>query len=161
MKTIIIYASNHGTTQDVAIRISKEIRSQNIQIVNVKEAIKLDLSSYEMILLGCSIHAGNVQPSMKKFCKNHLSELLQKQIGLFICCLNTEELDKNRAVAFPEKLTNHAFTFKFMGGEYRIEKMNYFEKLILKKIVGVTESQSLLNNQAIEEFISDCNQKQN
>ena len=42
-----------------------------------------------------------------------------------------------------------------MGGEYRMDKMNFIEKFLTKKIAGVTESGSFLKLDAIDEFVQE------
>jgi menaquinone-dependent protoporphyrinogen oxidase len=155
MKTLIIYASNHGTTTTVAKRIAEAIGSSGTSLLEVKQVKKTDWNTYDVILLGSSIHAGNNQRAMKSFVKKNMTELLQKRIGLFLCCMRQDELDVQMQQAYPETLRKHAFSYRWMGGEYKIERMNLIEKFLLKKIVGVTESESHLNQENIDNFIQE------
>ncbi len=83
-----------------------------------------------------------------------MSELLQKQIGLFLCCLNEKEFEQSMANAYPEILRKHAFDVELMGGEYKMDKMNFIERYLVKKIVGVTQSQSLINHESLNRLLS-------
>jgi menaquinone-dependent protoporphyrinogen oxidase len=159
MKTLIVYATRHGSTQKVARRIAEE--TGETQLISVKEARDIDFSKYETILLGSSIHAGRNQTSMQQFCKRHLHELLQKRVGLFLCCLNPKEFEQSMSKAYPDVLQRHAFAYERMGGEYLIEKMNFIERFLVKRIVGVTESSSLLNEENITRFIQEVNKQSN
>lgn len=153
MKMLIIYASKHGTTEKVARRISSAISNVPTTVLSVKEALRVELSEYDQIVLGSSIHAGRNQNSMQRFCKKHLPELLQKRVGLFLCCLNPKEYEQSKTYAYPELLRNHAVAYELMGGEYLIERMNFIERFLVKKMVGVTESLSQLDESAYNRFI--------
>lgn len=155
MKAIIIYATQHGSTETVAQRLQKYFAAGSVDLMNLKEQNKVDFSAYEIIILGSSIHAGNNQRSMKNFIAKHITELLQKQVALYLCCMRQDELEKQMGNAYPEVLRNKAFSYRWAGGEYIMEKMNFIEKFLLKKIAGVTESQSHLNNQQIDLLIED------
>lgn len=157
MKTVIIYATQHGTTEKVAKRIAHEIGGADI--FSVKTAKKLDLSKYHTVILGSSIHAGRNQNSMQQFCKKHLPDLLQKPVGLYLSCLNPKEFEQSKTKAYPELLRKHAFAYELTGGEYLIENMNFIERFLVKKMVGVTESASLLNEEGIECLIEKINFK--
>lgn len=155
MKTAIIYASQHGTTELVAQMISFKLDSPDVRLFKISEAIKLDLSDYPIVILGSSIHAGRNQRSMQKFCQKNMTTLLQKQIGLFLCCMREEEAEVNMQNAYPAILRNRSLSCKVMGGEYRMDKMNFIEKFLTKKIAGVTESGSFLKLDAIDEFVQE------
>ena len=75
-----------------------------------------------------------IQRSVYKFCENNLEFLLEKQVGLFVCCMDP---DANEQVlidrAFPEKLVNHALSSGFFGGELNIKKMNLLQKIMTRK----------------------------
>ncbi|MDD4713101.1 MAG: flavodoxin, partial [Bacteroidales bacterium] len=80
--------------------------------------------------------------------------------GLFLCCMmEGEEATLNLQNAYPEILQNKAFFVQILGGEYKIEKMNYVERLMLKKIAGATESQSNIKYDKIDKFVQDIKQQ--
>ena len=155
MKIAIIYASQHGTTEHVAQKISSQLDFPEVKLINISQVSKVDLSQYQMIILGSSIHAGNNQRSMQNFCTRNLTILLQKEVALFLCCMREEEADASIQKAYPAVLRAKSLSCKVMGGEYRVDKMNFIEKFLLKKIAHVTESGSFLKQEAIDEFVSD------
>jgi menaquinone-dependent protoporphyrinogen oxidase len=59
----------------------------------------------------------------------------------------------------PKLLRNHAISSKCVGGEFLFEKMNFFEKLIVKKVSGITRNISKIDENKIEELI--CEVKMN
>ena len=152
MKTAIIYDSHHGTTAKVVQQIQEILGKEKAQIFNLKEHKKINLSDYEQIIVGGSVHAGQVQKKVKKFCTENETILLKKPLGLFLCGMHIQEADNEIKAAFPESLRNHAKSVKFLGGEFLFDKMNIFEKTIVKKIAGVKESKSALDESAIKSF---------
>ena len=68
MKTAIIYRSHHGTTEKVANLIREAMGNVNTHLFNLKTDKNPDLSGYDQVIIGGSIHAGNIQNKVKEFC---------------------------------------------------------------------------------------------
>lgn len=65
-----------------------------------------DLTTYDTIIVGGSIHSGKIQDGIAAFCDEHLDLLAGKRIGLFINCLYTgDKAEKQLDDAFPELLS--------------------------------------------------------
>lgn len=159
MKTAIIYASHHGTTAKIAEYISKFQAAKNPDLINVKKNLNPDLSQYSYIIIGGSIHASNIQSSIKKFCKKYEDDLLKKNLGLFLCCMNEPDFDKQFENAFPEKLRKHAVAHTIAGGEFLFEKMNFIERAIVKKVAKIKNTVSKINYSSIDIFLNDIYNK--
>lgn len=158
MATIVIYMTKHGTTEKIVSILKSKLDNQVDEVCNLKSQ-KCDISKYDDIIIGGSIHAGQVQSKIKKFCKNHESDLLNKKLGLFITCMEESESKleflKN---SFPENLLNHAVVTGIFGGEFNFDKMNFVEKAIIKKITGFTTSKSRIDEKEIAEFAEKFSQ---
>ncbi len=157
MTTAIIYATTHGTTEKVALRMQHLLGDQNSLMINLKNIKNVDLKQYDKIIIGGSIHAGMLQKSVKGFINKNKDELLQKPLGLFICGMNVPEYQAQIERAFPESLRKHAKSVKVAGGEFLFDKMNLFQKIIVRKISGIKESVSKIDDKKIEEFIKEFN----
>lgn len=155
MRTAIVYASSHGTTERVAQKIQQGLGENTVQLFNLKKHKKFDLSGYEQVILGGSIHAGSVQKQMQKFVDNHRPELLEKRLGLYLCCMDEDRAQEQFNNAYPEVLRSQAISQKVMGGEFRFDRMNFIEKAMIKKIAGVDQSVSKINEDKIREMISE------
>lgn len=160
MKIGIIYSTHHGTTEAVAKEIQRLVQPQHVELINLGENKHPDISNYDVVILGSSIHASHNQSRMHTFCKKNIPELLQKQLGLYLCCMNRGEMEQSMQNAYSEILRNRAFSLQFMGGEYKMDKMNFIERILLKKIAGVTESKSSINYDAINEFVERIKEQQ-
>jgi menaquinone-dependent protoporphyrinogen oxidase len=155
MKIAIFYASNHGTTAKVSRIIQIGLGVENTELFNLKYCKKIDLSHYDKILIGGSIHAGSIQKRVSRFCKEHTVELVQKQLGLFLCCMDEQRAESEFDMAFPELLRNHARSKKIVGGEFIFAKMNFIEKYTVKKVAGITQPVSKINDNKILELIEE------
>ena len=152
MKTVIIYISKHGTSERIARLLNSHLLGQ-ADLVNLKKNRFVDLSKYDQVILGSSIHAGRNQKRMQRFCEKNSYELVQKKIGLYIACM--EEGEKSLLqleTSYPEVLRNKAVVQKVLGGEFLFEKMNFIEKSIIKKISGMDKSVSRIKENEIESF---------
>ncbi len=163
MRTAIIYATSHGTTGKV-VNIIKERLTANktkedniencpegsITIFNLKQNNNIDLSIYDTIILGGSIHAGNIQGCVKEFSKKNLVDLLEKRVALFVCAMNKPEYETELKNAFPEILYNHAISKEVVGGEFLFDKMNFIEKMLVRNISGIKETTSKIDDSKIE-----------
>ncbi len=154
MKTAIIYASSHGTTEKIAKEIQKQM-SDNTSIFNLKTSKKIDPDEFDQIIIGGSIHAGRMKSRVKEFCKKNLETLLQKRIGLFMVGMNEKDFETEFNNAYPEELRKHSISNKNVGGEFLFEKMNFIEKAIIKKISGIKESVSKINDDKIKELVEE------
>ena len=150
MKTAIIYATQHGTTEKVANLIS-ELASDSTVLINLKKSHDVNPDDYDRIIIGGSIHAGRIQKSVRKFCERHMQQLSAKPLGLYLSCLEENEKAITQfETAYAEILRNHAMSCKLTGGEVMIDRMNFIEKFMMKKIGGITESVSKIKELASE-----------
>lgn len=156
MKTAIIYYSKKATTQKVAKIISEKLNSQE-GLIDLKNKPFIDISTYERIIIGSPIYAGNSHNKVKKFIASNLNLLLNKEIGLYVCGMERDEAKQREelARAYPKELIDKAKSIQFLGGEFLFENMNFFEKMIIKKIAKTDKSISEINHQNIDRFVKD------
>jgi menaquinone-dependent protoporphyrinogen oxidase len=155
MRTAVIYSTTHGTTEKVAKMISEQIGDDSVSLYNLKKRPGPDLAEFERVIIGGSIHAGRIQNAVSKFCKASMVELLQKETGLFLCGMNVPDYQKQFEDAFPELLRSHAKSTSVVGGEFLFDRMNFFQKLIVKKVSGITGSASKIDQEKIREFVNE------
>ena len=152
MSTAIVYISRHGSAEKSA-KLLKEKVNGEVTLVNLKYDKIPDLELFETVIIGGSIHLGHVQNQVKKFCSRFERTLLQKRLGLYLCCMkNGEEAQQQFIDAFPEILRQHAEVKGIFGGEFLFEKMNFLERMIIKKSTGVKESISSIDSKIIDRF---------
>ena len=151
MKTLIAYSTTHGCTEKTA----KEIKHYlgDTTLVNLKKDAKPDLLQFERVIIGGSIHAGQIQKRVKTFCQNNMENLQSKELGLFICCMEKgETAQKQLRDAFPDELHSSAKVSTYFGGEFDFERMNFLERMIVKKVAHVESSTSEFDAEAVKSF---------
>ena len=154
--TAIIYASKHGTTETVARLLAEELNDKAV-LISLKENQNPDITQFEIVILGSAIYAGTSRKEMKKFCENNKEVLQQKTIGLFICGMEPNPINRENEIknAYPESLLQHAKITGFLGGEFLFDKLNFLEKLIVKKVAKVTDSVSAIEKDTIATFAKE------
>jgi menaquinone-dependent protoporphyrinogen oxidase len=152
MKTLITYSTTHGCTGKIVNELASQFEG-DITVVDLKNNPNPDLKDYQRVIIGGSIHAGQIQKRVKSFCINSLEELKQKELGLFIACMEQGTTAQQQLEnAYPSELLEHAKSAAYFGGEFDFEKMNFIEKLIVKKVAKINRSTSIVNNEAIRKF---------
>jgi len=156
MKIAIIYASKHGTTEKVSCSIADKLMETNeVKLFSLKENMNPDISGFDTVILGSSIYAGQASGKMKSFCKANETVLLQKRTGLFVCGMHPDKEQQKKELneAYPDVLLKNSVVTGFLGGEFLVEKMNFFERMIIKKIAKTKSSVHQIDWDAIDDFV--------
>lgn len=157
MNTLIVYASKYGCTEKCAELLSKELDGE-VDIINLKKVLDIDISKYKKIIIGGSIYIGKIRKEVIEFCSKYLDKLKEKQIGLFICgmqegdIINTE-FNEN----FNPVLIKIAEAKECFGGEFILDKMNFIERFIVKKVSKVRTNKSNILENNIQKFAQTMN----
>ena len=156
MRTAIVFMSKHGTTAKVVNIISEHLIFHEYEVFNLRNSKTPDISKFDFVIIGGSIHVGKVQNKVKQFCINNADTLLTKKVGLFLCCMEVgEKATEQFNNAFPVELRNHAFYTGLMGGECLIDKMNFFERNLVRMVIGGPEKYPKLNDKAINTLLQE------
>ena len=154
MNFLIVYATRHGCAEEAAEKLQKEL-SGEVELINLKKSFPTDLTEFETVIIGGSIHAGQIQKVIKKFYRKNIEVLKQKRLGLYLCCMEEgETAQKQFDEAYPAELRDHATASGFFGGAFNFERMNFLEKAIVKKVAKVSESVSKIRDDNILQFAS-------
>jgi len=137
MKTLIIYATKYGCTQECAELLKKYMQGE----VMVTSALncKYNLNEFDQIVIGGSVYMGKIRKDFTRFCQQNKKILLRKKLGLFACCYTPNDTEGFFETIFPQDLLHHAAYVTTVGGRMDYEKMNFaYRKLFesLKKIDG-------------------------
>jgi len=153
MKTLIVYASSHGTTEKIANIIREKLDGTTVQTINLKSKTKIDLSNYQTIIIGGSIHAGSIQGELKSFIKENTITLMEKKVALYLCCMNEKEEQNEFNNNYPELIRTHSTYNAIVGGEYIFERMNFIERFLVRKIAGVSKTISKIRFEEIDKIV--------
>lgn len=83
MKVLVVYASRHGSTQEIAAEIDKELSAQGrtVELMSAKDIA--DISDYDAVILGSAVHEGRWLPAARRFVDEFALQLVQLPTWLF------------------------------------------------------------------------------
>ncbi|KNF08988.1 flavodoxin [Gottschalkia purinilytica] len=158
MKTLIIFSSKYGSTKKCAELIMKDLKGK-VNMINLKNQKCKNVDNYDTVLICGAIYAGKLHSEVRKFVEDNKECLLEKNLGLFICCKE----EKEKALEYmkyniPDLIIQKAFIKEHLGHEINLEKMNFLEKFLLKSIFKIKESYSKVDYDAIKRITNKINE---
>ena len=151
MNTLLVFASKHGSTQKAANILFDKL-SEPKKIVNIMEDQSPDITDFDTVIIGGSIYGGNIQKAIKAFAEQNLKALLNKKIGLFLCCGMESDFEKQLNNSFPEELIKSSTAKGYFGYEYNKDDMNLLEKMVVKVVTKNIDKDSNIKDVNIENF---------
>ncbi len=91
--TVVIYSSFTGKTRAVSKYIAEKLGAD---IFDLKEQSVIDLSLFKTVIFGTGVHAGKPYSRLTAFIEQHRSELKDKQVYLFVCCMYVDKKAENQ-----------------------------------------------------------------
>ena len=87
------------------------------------------------MLIGGSIYGGKIQREVSWFCERNQEALLDRPVGLFLCCLYTgARAEAQLREAFPPWLVAHAFASRLFGGALRYSRLRLFDRFLVRSV---------------------------
>jgi len=150
MKTLILYATKHGASREIADRVSKLMGSAVTHDLKQKDIP--ELSEYDCVIVGSSIYAGMIRKEAKAYVRANTAALKEKTLGLFISGMDAEKQDEYFTANFPPELLKSAKGKAFLGGVFDPDKAGAIGKLIVKLVKGKAQYMNTVDDAAIERF---------
>lgn len=157
--TLIVYASRHGTTTQYAKSLLK-LLDGNVDLCSLDERANSlpDMSYYDTIVIGGSIHYGKNNKLVVSFAKNNIELLRNRRLGLFVTSYYDGERAQNQLNnAYPKELLDIAIAADYFDGELLYPKLNVFEKLVAKIVLKADELQPIISKSKIVDFAKKLN----
>ena len=143
--TLIIYSSTDGHTETICKRISNYLDNMNeIKIMSLDDALKINLSTFNKIIIGASIRYGKHSKKLYKFIKLNKNILDQKNSIFFSVNVVARKPEKNTPNTNPyikKFLKSSKWEPKkiaVFAGKVDYPKYNFFDKYIIKFIMFIT-----------------------
>jgi hypothetical protein len=146
MKTLIIYHSRFGGTEECARRLAAHIGA-DAYIQNLSQLTPEAIEKAEAVIIGASVDKGRLVRPMASFLAEHPEIGMRQPLGLFLC---HGEPDGGRLLrsCYPSALLSRARVAEAVGGRLDLEKVPKLLRRILGWI-GVKESYDRIDTAAL------------
>lgn len=134
MKTLVVYGTTYGYAQDCAHTLAALLPGP-VEVVDAASAMMLPIRAFDRIIIGSSVYMGKPQKSVVTFCTQRQQELMEKQLGLYLCCALPEGFDAAISLAFPQPLRQSAVAVANFGGRLDTAKMSFMHRTITHLIL--------------------------
>lgn len=142
-KVLVAYCTRFGASEGVAEEIAKVVRDHGpaVDLVNLKEQKKVDVSQYDGFVVGSSIKIGRWTKEAKNFLKKNGERMRGKPLALFVCCGDAieeekkEEARKKYVQVLIEDLNLEVTLFEVFPGIFDFStgsRMGWLEKKMMK-----------------------------
>lgn len=152
MKSLIVYSSKKGTGEKIANYIKDSVDTE-IQIEKIKKGLEINQNDYENIILISSVYAGTMNKEFIKFSENLLLNKNSEQKIYFLVVSGFEEKFQEFVENNIRNNLDKIDMIEYAGYCYDFNKMNFFEKFIIKKVAKVNESVENIRKDNIEKVI--------
>lgn len=98
IRTLLLYATREGQTRKVADRIASYLRNADHDVALVcagdkHETAGLDLSEFDQLVFGASMHAGGLEREIVEFINSHQDRISEIRRSLFLVLLSVATKD--------------------------------------------------------------------
>ena len=147
MKTLILYATKNGATEKAAKILGEKLGGADLK--NIARDT-FDLAAYDRVLVGSNVRMGTVDRKIRAFLLSQIGILLQKELGLFVCCCFPKQEETYFQNNVPSQLLAHAKATAALGGELDRAKLKGADKLVAKMVLKADHEQGILRTFALE-----------
>lgn len=141
---LVCYGTSEGQTAKIASRIVDTLheRGYTTDAVDASDLPDgVDLTAYDAVLVGSSIHAGTHQPAVRRFVTSHRDALTTRPTGFFQVCLTavqSDEASQAEAAGYVREFTEetgwHPDRIAVFGGALRYSEYGFLKRLVLRRI---------------------------
>ena len=146
MNLLIIYSSTDGHTKIICEKIINNLNnSNNVELVSLDQAVNLDLSKFNKIVIGASIRYGRHSGDLYKFIKFNKDILERKATAFFSVNVVARKIEKSDPETNPYikkflKISNwKPGKIAVFAGKVDYPKYRFFDKYITKLIMFITK----------------------
>lgn len=137
MRTLIVYGSKYGGTGECARRMAARLHGE-VTLHNLDESPTVDLTPYGRVAIGTSVYMSKPRKSVVRFCRRNEQALAQKELGLFLCCIQDVEkpLKEQFTLAFPKALRERAKVEGQLGFVIDYPRLSRLDRFIMGLVIG-------------------------
>ncbi len=150
MKTLIIYETKSGFTEECARTIKNQIPDSVMMDIHSDE---FDINDFETILIGAPIYEGEIEHYTSRYFSIHKLKLMKKRLGIFCAGMNTEEFNYAVQESMPPDIFYEA-KIVHCGGRIKYKNLSLKEKFIVRRRLGIKHDEEINNSEKMEQFIN-------
>lgn len=160
MKTVILYATRNGTTEKAAHILAEKLGGADVKNIATDA---FDLAAYDRVVVGSNVRMGAIDRKIRALLLSQIGILLQKELGLFLCCCFPKQEEMYFKNTVPSQLLAHAKAVAALGGELDRDKLKGADKLVAKMVLKADHEQGILRtfsleNDRIDAFVAQLRQ---
>ena len=159
MTLAILYATRYGSTRRAAEAIATRCREAGMDAsdVCVEEITRsMSVPDADTIVIGAPVYGGRIPKQVTRFLDAHLEVLMRKRIGLFLSSLYAgTRAETQLADNYPSRLITHSFGCYYVGGRIDFDSLNWWDRLMMKRLAGVERSIETTNDEEIGRIVAD------
>jgi menaquinone-dependent protoporphyrinogen oxidase len=157
MKALVAYRTRYGTTEACAKDLAGRLAAE-ATCVDLAKGTPPAVGGFDVVLIGGSIYGGKIQREVASFCERNQEALLERQVGLFLCCLHQgTRAEAQMREAFPPWLAEHAFSGRILGGELHHDRLRFFDRLLVRSLPHPAGDVSRIRAYEIEALAAEAN----
>ncbi|MBW8192773.1 menaquinone-dependent protoporphyrinogen IX dehydrogenase [Neiella marina] len=149
LKVLLIFTSREGQTDKITQTMAEQLEALGHHVerrlLTANTAPMSDLSSFDWVVVGGSIHYGKHEAFLANFIQRHLSGLSQTQTAFFSVNLTARKADKNTPETNPylNKFLSQVgwvpTRTQVFAGALLYSQYNWHDKLIIRFIMWLTK----------------------
>lgn len=157
MKALIVYSSKYGAAEWAAKEIASILERDHGAVTesyNIRKVTAPKPDSFDCIILGGSVYAGQMNKKLELWAETNQESLTQKALGLYVTALTRGDKAMSYLEAgFPPAILARACAKTETGGLADMQTMKWLDRLIMKKVAGVTETKDTRALENIQSFV--------
>jgi len=150
MRTLILYATKYGATQEIAEAISGQIGGAVLH--DLKQGETPPLADFDCVIIGSSLYAGSIRKEAKVFLAQNAAQLRGKKLGLFLSGMAQGDEQKYFTDNFPPDMLQETTAASFLGGIFDPQKAGAMERLIMKAVTKKSGYVRTIDDEKIKQF---------
>lgn len=147
MKTLILYATRHGSTAEAARRIAA--RMPNCDVKNIKTDA-FQLADYDRILIGSYIRMGMFDRKIRALLLKEIAVLREKTFGIFVCCCFSENAQTYFQNNVPPQLLEVAEATAALGGVLERKHLHGWDKYVANMVLKADHTRGILHTFSLD-----------
>ncbi len=156
MKTLIVYATKHGATREIAERLAKKL--DGADVCDLAAPGVPSVADYDCVVVGSGLYAGAARSEARTFLQANEAALSGKKLGLFFSGIGKDGLDGYLKSNVPAALVPHAAASAMLGGKFTPSQAGFFERLVMRIVAKTSAPIDTIDDDAIASFAGKLSQ---